>query len=275
MKIIEKFSQGKKNQETNEDAIIVTSKFAAVVDGATSKSKSRIDIVMANGRYATSLICQAISKMPAEVTCEEFCNTVTNSIYQVYRKQNLVERVSNHPEERLTASVALFSFYHHQIWMIGDCQVMIDGILYTNPKPSDAYLSGVRADFIKKMIKTGTPFEEFYKYDAGRNYIMPLLIDSCSFQNNTTPSSLSFSVVDGFHIDLNKVVILDIPSTTSEIVLASDGYPKLFPTLEQSEDMLNEQLELDPLCIERFKSTKGVMQGNVSFDDRSYLRIKL
>ena len=32
-------------------------------------------------------------------------------------------------------------------------------------------------------------------------------------------------------------------------------------------------LDTDPLCINEYLATKGVMEGNVSFDDRAYVRI--
>ena len=57
-----------------------------------------------------------------------------------------------------------------------------------------------------------------------------------------------------------------------EIVLASDGYPFLMPTLQESEERLADLLRDDPLCISIYKASKGLMQGNKSFDDRSYVR---
>ena len=58
----------------------------------------------------------------------------------------------------------------------------------------------------------------------------------------------------------------------SEVVLASDGYPKLFGTLEESEHYLQKVLAEDPLCISLNKQTKGLMVGNNSYDDRTFVR---
>ena len=57
-----------------------------------------------------------------------------------------------------------------------------------------------------------------------------------------------------------------------EIVLASDGYPHLAPTLAETEAWLDEQRRNDPLNIGEFKATKAFVEGNNSFDDRSYIR---
>lgn len=86
---------------------------------------------------------------------------------------------------------------------------------------------------------------------------------SCNEQN------ISYAVIDGFEIPTDKVKIL---RAGREVVLASDGYPLLASTLDESEKLLHEQLKNDPLCINSFKATKGLMKGNVSFDDRAYVR---
>ena len=43
-------------------------------------------------------------------------------------------------------------------------------------------------------------------------------------------------------------------------------------TLAESETALANLIANDPLCISLYKATKGVLAGNASFDDRSYVR---
>ena len=61
-------------------------------------------------------------------------------------------------------------------------------------------------------------------------------------------------------------------SSLNEVVLASDGYPFLKPTLAASEAALAEQIANDPQNIHSFIATKGIVEGNKSFDDRTYIR---
>ena len=61
-------------------------------------------------------------------------------------------------------------------------------------------------------------------------------------------------------------------SSPSEVVLASDGYPFLKPTLAASEAALVEQIANEPQNIRSFIATKGIVEGNKSFDDRTYIR---
>jgi hypothetical protein len=53
----------------------------------------------------------------------------------------------------------------------------------------------------------------------------------------------------------------------------SDGYPVIGPTLAESESTLARLIGLDPWCVKELAGTKGVLEGQVSFDDRAYLRI--
>ena len=46
-------------------------------------------------------------------------------------------------------------------------------------------------------------------------------------------------------------------------------------TLAESEERLAWQKQNDPFNIGDFKATKGFMNGNNSFDDRSYIRFKV
>ena len=57
--------------------------------------------------------------------------------------------------------------------------------------------------------------------------------------------------------------------------LATDGDPFLRDTLSASEEALAAQLATDPLCIRTYLATKGQMAGNLSFDDRAYVRFQV
>lgn len=71
------------------------------------------------------------------------------------------------------------------------------------------------------------------------------------------------------------VKVIPVEDHGAEIVLASDGYPFLRPTLQESEAALRKLLAQDPYCIRSFVATKGTMLGNRSFDDRAYVRFRL
>lgn len=55
-------------------------------------------------------------------------------------------------------------------------------------------------------------------------------------------------------------------------LLGRNGYPFLKPTLAESEAALVHLIAHDPQCIHDFIATKGLVAGNKSFDDRTYIR---
>lgn len=287
MKIIESSIIGKKSQEACEDGMVVTDDFIAVIDGSTSKTPKHLNPDMKNGRYAMMLISEYIrEELKADASVDDFCQGVTAYIYhKVYEKLGVEERFKEHPEERLTASAILYSRTRNEVWMVGDCQAIIDGKLYENGKPYEQEIARKRVELIEQGL---SPAE-------ARKQIEPLLIEAMLSGQNQT-----YTVIDGFPIYREGVKVVSVSDScsvqdsvsasdsvpcsdsvsasgtifvsSSEIVLASDGYPFLEPTLAASEAALAEQIANDPQNIHSFIATKGIVEGNKSFDDRTYIR---
>ena len=81
-------------------------------------------------------------------------------------------------------------------------------------------------------------------------------------------------MLDGFPVPREGVRIFPVPEDVDSVVLATDGYPVLRGTLEDSEAELAALLRRDPLLIREFRSTKAARPGCASFDDRAYVRIE-
>ena len=294
MKIIESSIIGKKSPEACEDGMVVTDDFIAVIDGSTSKTPKHLNPDMKNGRYAMMLISEYIrEELKADASVDDFCQGVTAYIYnKVYEKLGVEERLQEHPEERLTASAILYSRTRNEVWMVGDCQAIIDGKLYENGKPYEQEIARKRVELIEQGL---SPAE-------ARKQIEPLLIKAMLSGQNRT-----YTVIDGFPIYREGVKVVSVSDScsvqdsvqdsvpasdsvpcsdsvsasgtifvsSSEIVLASDGYPFLKPTLAASEASLAEQIANDPQNIHSFIATKGIVEGNKSFDDRTYIRFSV
>ena len=99
--------------------------------------------------------------------------------------------------------------------------------------------------------------------------MIPSMLEVMKNQN------ITYAVIDGFPIPEQKVKVIPLDFQKWEIVFASDGYPQLAPTLKESESLLAHQRETDPLNIGQFKATKAFVQGNNSFDDRTYIRFEV
>ena len=274
MDIIESIIIGKKSQEACEDGMVVTDDFIAVIDGSTSKTPKHLNPDMKNGRYAMMLISEYIrEELKADASVDDFCQGVTAYIYnKVYEKLGVEERLKEHPEERLTASAILYSRTRNEVWMVGDCQATIDGKLYENGKPYEEKIARKRVELIEQGL---SPAE-------ARKQIEPLLIEAMLSGQNKT-----YTVIDGFPIYQEgvKVVALKMKpasscietyfqehskpvSSLNEVVLASDGYPFLKPTLAASEAALAEQIANDPQNIRSFIATKGIVEGKLYFPEK-------
>ena len=293
MKIIESSIIGKKSQEACEDGMVVTDDFIAVIDGSTSKTPKHLNPDMKNGRYAMMLISEYIrEELKADASVDDFCQGVTAYIYnKVYEKLGVEERLKEHPEERLTASAILYSRTRNEVWMVGDCQAIIAGKLYENGKPYEEKIARKRVELIaqglspaeaRKQIEpllikamlsgqnqTYTVIDGFPIYREGVKVVS--VSDSSSVQDSVS-SSDSCSVQDPVSCSGSASASDTIPSSSSEIVLASDGYSFLKPSLAASEAALAEQIANDPQNIHSFIATKGIVEGNKSFDDRTYIR---
>ena len=279
MQITEQSLVPKNPAKKSEDGIVVTDNFIAVIDGSTSKSDYRHSFFNSNGRYAMLLVSRYIRRMPKDITCQKFLNGVTAYVRKHYKKA-MLQRLAEHPEDRLTCSVIVFSRLCREIWMIGDCQCLLTPSdatnsaalpqYYDNPKPAEAELAAMRDQEVRRQLATGKTLEELLRNDTARPVIIPRMIETMRQQN------ITYSVVDGFPIPMQHIRIITLDFRPWDIVLASDGYPFLCATLAESEQRLSIQHETDPLNIgPAFQATKGFHPDYNSFDDRSYIRFKV
>ena len=257
MIITEHFICGKHTADDCEDGIVVSNDFAAVIDGSTSKTPTRLDPSMKNGRFAMLLISEYIKQMPADYTMSDFCQGITLRIAEEYNKRSIAERMAEHPEERLTASALIYSKSRKEVWMVGDCQAIIDGTYYDNSKPYEQKIAMQRATLIKNGMSPK---------DARRT-IEPQLIKAMLEGQNQ-----QYAVIDGTPIYMPGTRIV---KASNSVVLASDGYPTLLSTLKECEEALALHLTEDPQNIGDFVATKGLVEGNISFDDRAYIKLTL
>lgn len=274
MKIIEQFIEGKHSADTCEDGMVITDDFVAVIDGSTSKAPVQLRNDMRNGRYCMLEVSRYIQSMAPDISLDDFCEGVTAHVRRLYDGDEMSYR--RHPERRLCCSAVIYSRHSHAVWMVGDCQCMIDGRLYTNDKPQEKTQGMRRAALFEQACKDHPDMldaEHCYpgtdlpvlRHDYARDQIIPFIVSTMQGEN------VSYAVIDGFPIFRNGVRVVTL-NHVREVVLASDGYPFLYPTLAATEKALHSLLVTDPYCVRRYKSAKGLMGGNHSFDDRSYIR---
>ena len=282
MKVRERQITGKNPKKKPEDGIVVTDNFIAVIDGSTSKATERVSRWYSNGRLCMKVISRFIRKAPANITVDAFLKGVTEAVRKKYSSKR-IDFYAEHPEERITASCIVYSRLQRQLWIIGDCQCLVgksgckddEYEFFDNPKPYESVLANARAEVARKLLDSGeVTTESLRRDDVARASVIPQMIESMKRQN------IDYSVVDGFKIPRQKVKVFTFDFEPWTIVMASDGYPILRPTLSASESALAEQCEKDPLNIglnpsSHFMATKAFAEGFTSFDDRTYIRFTI
>lgn len=259
MRIIEQFTCSKTGDPAaNEDALWIGEHFCVVADGVTSKNSARF-----HGQTAGQIAVTAILSVAEMLTGEETAADVFLRIQQAIQSLDV-------PAELVPqASVLIYSHRRRELWSVGDCPFILNGRYYRNEKKVDLLLSALRQFTIEGLLKSGCKEEDLLQHDLAREMILPFLkLQSLFIGCN---SEYSYSVVDGTHLIYNPDII-PIPQG-SELILATDGYPDLKSTLAESEAALAEILKSDPLCYRLHPSTKGLSKDNISFDDRTFLRI--
>jgi glycerophosphoryl diester phosphodiesterase len=257
-----------------EDLVYIGQYYAAVIDGTTSKT-NRTWNGRTGGQIAGTLVKGALGKLHPEATFKEAAEALTSAIHELYISFDCLETVRHEPMERATATAAIYSGFRREIWLIGDCQALVDGQLIRPQHYVDEVSSAARAMYLSSELMRGVDISVLRETDPGLAYISGLLKRQTDFQNNYAAGQYFYTAVDGFPIPANGIVVWGLPTHVNSVVLATDGYPALRESLAESEAALADILTFDPLMIGVYRSTKGLRPGDISFDDRAYLRISI
>lgn len=255
------FLQGKAGKpELCEDIIVECEHYYAVIDGVTAKTEFTYG-GKTGGRFAAELVAEAIRQLEPQETAISALEKLDRVIADQYRS----------PEERaaspLQACVILYSKYRKEVWSYGDCCLMINENRFTHEKRIDTVMEQLRAFAIAVHLAKGGKAEDVISQDIGRDAVLPYIRQQTIFANTT--GYFGYPVLNGTGIN-RKLVRVYFVEAGDHIVLASDGYPKLFSSLQESEAYLQKVLEFDPLSYEDNMQTKTRIPGNLSFDDRAY-----
>ncbi len=262
MQVIESFILSKTgHREDCEDLILAGNDFALLLDGATSKEADSIN-GQTGGQWAVKVLANAMSQADLH-----------QSPLQVLEYLNAaLRRQLPHPsyKQQPSATVVYYNHLRREIVRYGDSHFLLNKVLHKGDKKIDRLLSKKRAGYLAQELSSGKTVEALQKEDTGRKYIFQDLLRQQDYANCFC--EYGYPVLNGTPILKDYIEVISV-EPGSEIILASDGYPEPMETLAQSEAALSRILQEDPLCMQLYVSTKGVMYGQQSFDDRSYMRL--
>lgn len=274
-RVNEDFLLGKeKNITLCEDGFVVTEDYAVMIDGAGTPSKMDFK-GKKGGRYIMEIIREAIYDIEGDLDYLSFLEEISKKIIENYKKNNVYDILKKNVNIRPMASMVVYSRNKHQLWFYGDCKALVNGIQYENPKYIDTVMYEARKMVLEGELLKGKPLGEIISEDKGREYITELLNYQRLFLHARNGSKLAFSMVDGFDFRTEDIKVVNLPKKVDYIILATDGYSVLKPTLEETEEVLKKQLKEDPLAIDQLTGFKTCCKNLNSIDDRAFLKLLL
>lgn len=274
MKLLERNLVGKrKDQSLCEDGIFYNDHFAAVIDGCSSH-KGALHEGKSSGVIAKDLILAALETLSPLSTMEEAFSACNAALAQWYEQHDMLSLMQNDPSRRCAAYIAMVSKARREVWVLGDCQARIDEQVYTTHKQIDTLMENLRALYIEVEMQGGKSEDQIaHRMEPLQETLSAHMSFQSLFQNSQIQTSFSYYVLDGFFTNFKAVQVVKLEGLGKDVALATDGYPQVLASLQSSEKKLASLLARDPLCFRENRSTKGIMEGNVSFDDRCYLRV--
>lgn len=269
MKVVETFLCGKSNKpELCEDGIFASDHIVAIIDGVTSKG-TRLWNAKSSGLFAKDILLDYFTTNSLSgMTAIEIFSQLDKVISDAVTASGEDIPTEDYPR----AVVIIYNDYTHEIWNYGDCQCRINDTVHSHRKKVDQINETLRAEVLEEQIKQGYSIEELLLNDVGRAAIQENLLQQFAYENQLV--DLGYPVLNGQGIAPEFIQIYPVHEGDS-IILASDGYPQIQDSLEESERALARILKNDPLCFRDYRATKGIQPGNVSFDDRAFCRISM
>ena len=278
MQVIEQFTQGKTGDDSlNEDNIIVTEDFIAVLDVATSRRGLTLR-GMGNGRFAAQVVGAEIAALPPEIEARAAVDHLSEMLMREASAAAEAEgRPFAHTWDYPATALLVYSRARKEIWRVADSTFIVDG-----EPPHYRFFAqertwcDLRRAWLQAQLSKGLSVEQLLENDGSWELLSPLIGELKIFANNDGVHSApyGYGVINGHRVPDRCVEVYRAPDA-KEIVFASDGYPEVLATLPLTEKALLDVVAQDPLMYRLQPQVKGVRKGWVSFDDRSYIRFSV
>jgi hypothetical protein len=263
MKLVEQFTQGKMGDDAlNEDALIVTPHFKGIADGATDFAGRKIGGI-SSGRFASRIVTDAVARLDPDMTAFEAVPFLTAEFRKALDHMGA-------GDARPSSALLLYSGKRKEIWRLADSPFMVDGVENQKPIPTIGPLTEFRRLIHAAHEATGVTEDELLKNDPVAALWTQVIPRGEAIVNR--PGPFGFGMINGDAVPAAFIEVHPVPQA-KDIVLASDGYPRLFGTMDETEAHLQGVIARDPRMVREYPQVKGVKPGCVSFDDRSYMRL--
>jgi hypothetical protein len=263
--VIENFCEGKSKPELCEDRVVITSHFAAVIDGATSSAP------LASGKpggiVAAEAIAAVIHTMPAHITAKDFIKQATQAVF------NATGDWPDESKNRPCAAVAVYSAHHQEIWRVCDCHIRLDETVHDGEIEAGRIPYTYRSAIVRAKIALGqTTIEAEQQHPVHQQPFWPFVEVQNIFTNHPT-DPMGFGAINGLNVPEKFIEVFSTKGVKS-IVLCSDGFFSPAPTLQDALKELERLRTEDPLLCYHVNGSRPFPIGGKYFDDVSYIRLE-
>lgn len=266
MRVIESLTMPKSHREVNGDVIAGGRDVVAMMDMVTPKPWDPPAIL--SPPALVLMVEHVLDDLSASATMMDVVKTTTRLMETEKRRAGVSQG------NGFAFVMGVIHGPGRWVGRCGDVHLLVDGVApWPTRRRAEHELANRRADVIRQALRGGATITELRRRDAGREDILPGL--KALEANRNSHGKSSFAVIDGTMVPPRLIDHSSLPHTAHEVVMATDGYPVVHRTLQESEGALMNRLRADPLMIEAPAQTKGCMLGSESFDDRAYLRIDI
>jgi hypothetical protein len=272
VRVIERFTEAKVPGAPGEDLIVVTDDYLAVMDGCTVRYPRSSETYggVTSGRFAVLALAAGIARLASDLDAAEAIAELSQGLRRSLVDHDLL--LDPREADRPSASAVIFSRARRQVWRVGDCQFAVDGRSNIRVKAIDRLNNSTRAACIRAQLLGGVDADWLRRHDVGYEVIDPVVQLQRRFRNLAAPCRFGYGGFDGDPVPARYQEIFPVAGSQTELIMTTDGYPTVEPSLERAEARLFQIMHDDPLLIGRYGSTKPWVPGNNSFDDRAYLR---
>jgi hypothetical protein len=258
--LVEAFIQGKSPVLPSEDALVITERHIAVIDGMSSPLKTKGQTP--SGRVFAQAAALAIRDLRADITAGEAVKEITQRLQGIH---------AGH-DGPVGAVAAIYSVRRREVWRVGDVHVAIGDDIHPATKDVDKALEDYRAAVNAAALAAGVSLQEVIATDPGLGSAEHLLSVQPALANRV--GAFGYGVLNGSAVPEQFIEILPVPTEASQLVLASDGYLGPVASFASAEGELLNAMGDDPAGIGLLRQmAKCTKPGNNAPDDRAYLRV--
>ncbi|MEV6868872.1 hypothetical protein AB0M44_48885 [Streptosporangium subroseum] len=276
--VVAEQAQVPKRAGRGEDRLVVIGddrgiRCVGIVDGATDTS-GRTYEGLSGGALAAESVAASLRDLAAYTGPVAAVAAVTAGLARLRRDWGIAEDDPLAP----SAVAAVLLPRQQLVWRVGDVHVALGRAggweHHRGDKAIDRVLAGARAAYLHRLLARGHSAADLARKDMGRALVLPALKRQSLLANRDEAGPLGFGVLNGRHVPDRFVEVFPLDEEVLEVTLASDGYLSAAERLGQAEDELAASLRTDPMRIGAHPSTKGLAPGAISFDDRTYIRVR-